>query len=123
MQERSVEGVLRVSAKSESSFVDFGRRESGTRMTMFGAEIKAAVQGMRRNGSLESEGAIVLWLWFLSCFFFGSAGYFFVAQGFGFFSVEYAIWDVFVPGLAVKGNGLVSRYLSGKEVAGEVLLK
>ena len=64
MQERRVEGVLRVVAKKESSFEDFGRRESGMRVMRFGAESRAAVQGMRRKGSLESEGAIlVLRLW------------------------------------------------------------
>ena len=64
MEERRVEGVLRVVAKKESSFEDFGRRESGMRVMRFGAESRAAVQGMRRKGSLESEGAIlILRLW------------------------------------------------------------
>ena len=59
MQERRVEGVLRVVAKKESSWVGFRRRESGTRVMRFGAERREAVQGMRRKGSLESEGAMV----------------------------------------------------------------
>jgi hypothetical protein len=59
MQERRVEGVLRVVAKKESSWVGFGRRESGTRVIRLGAERREAVQGMRRKGSLESEGAMV----------------------------------------------------------------
>ena len=64
MQERRVEGVLRVVAKKESSWVGFRRRESGTRVMRFGAERREAVQGMRRKGSLESEGAmLVLRLW------------------------------------------------------------
>lgn len=37
----------------------FGRRESGTRVMRLGAERREAVQGMRRKGSLESEGAMV----------------------------------------------------------------
>ena len=63
MQERRVEGVLRVMAKKESSFEGLRRRESGTRVMRFGALRREAVQGMRRKGSLESEGAMV-------CFFF-----------------------------------------------------
>jgi hypothetical protein len=39
--------------------VGFRRRESGTRVMRFGAERREAVQGMRRKGSLESEGAMV----------------------------------------------------------------
>jgi hypothetical protein len=62
MQERRVEGVFRVVAKKESSWVGFGRRESGTRVMRLGAERREAVQGMRRKGSLESEGAMVVFL-------------------------------------------------------------
>jgi len=59
MQERIVAGVLRVVAKSESSFVSLRARESGTRVIRFGAESRARVQGMRRKGAVVSEGAIV----------------------------------------------------------------
>jgi hypothetical protein len=55
-------------AKKESSFVGLRLRESGTRVMRFGAERREAVQGMRRKGSLESEGAI-----FLMSFGFGES--------------------------------------------------
>lgn len=59
MQERRVEGVFRVVAKRESSFVlGLGWRELGMRVMRLGLEMREAVQGMRRKGSLLSEGAI-----------------------------------------------------------------
>jgi hypothetical protein len=107
MQERKVEGVLRVVAKKESSFEGFGRRESGTRVIKFGAESRAAVQGMRRKGSLESEGAmLVLRLW---------KG---VLEG---GSVDFlSIWDGDVLlGIAVKEGFWVCWYL-GKQLVGRL---
>lgn len=60
MQERIVVGVLRVVAKSESSFVGFRVRESGARVIRLGLERRAAVQGIRRKGAVVSDGAIVV---------------------------------------------------------------
>jgi hypothetical protein len=48
-----------VAKKESSCVVGFGRRESGTRVIKLGALRREAVQGMRRKGALESEGAMV----------------------------------------------------------------
>jgi hypothetical protein len=58
MQERMAVGFFRVVAKRESSFVGFRDRESATLVIRLGLERMAAVQGIRRNGAVVSEGAI-----------------------------------------------------------------
>lgn len=52
-----VREVLRVSAKSESSFVYFGALDEGTRQMMLGCSSKAAHHGVGRNVAFESTSA------------------------------------------------------------------
>ena len=70
MHDWIVRGVLRASAKRESSLEDLGWREPGTRQTVLGLEMREAAQGIRRNAALlsselaivemESRGAVVV---------------------------------------------------------------